>query len=225
MPENSVEVLRATATRGDYASMARFARALYADGLGPREVLRQCYGVDFPGEFWVTVPERLATPHLLTWFTNQPWDLAVPPGESGVDLIPLELTEKLEQDLFARDADLVPLMYLIGSRTTLVNKVLCYRLTELRSGSTAVFGVTMITDWDPVLDPEPDSEPEIVRCGESLLAVLHAHHVEVLRDYAESLDDPANRGFGAVSEATVREVRSLVGRIETMQREVAAQPG
>lgn len=220
MTENPVEALRATATREDYASMVRFAHALYADGLGQREVLRQCYGADFPGEFWVTVPERLATPHLLVRFTNQPWDLAVPPGEGGVDLTPLELTAKLEQDLFARDADLVPLMHLIGSRTTLVNKVLCYRLTELRSGSTAVFGVTMITDWDPVMDPEPDQE--IVRCGESLLAVLHGYHVEALQDLEQTLDDPANWGFGAVSQKSVDEVRSLVERIETMQREVAA---
>lgn len=222
MTENPVEALRATATRADYASMVRFAHALYADGLGQEEVLRQCYGADFPGEFWVTVPERTATPHLLVRFTNQPWDLAVPPSEGDVDLTPLELTEKLEGDLFARDADLVPLMHLIASRTTLARKVLCYRLTELRSGSTAVFGVTMTTEWDRVMDPEPEQEPEIVRCGESLLTVLHAYHVEAVQDLEETLDDPANWGFGAVSQKSVDEVRSLVERIETMQREVAA---
>lgn len=219
MTENSVEALRAAATRADYASMVRFAHALYADGLAPEAVLRQCYGAGFPGEFWVTVPERLATPHLLVQFTNQPWDLAVPPPSDGdVDLTPLELTAKLEQDLFARDADLVPLMHLIASRTTLAHKVLCYRLTELRAGGTAVFGVTMGTEWDPVMDPDP--EPEIARCGDSLLAVLHAYHVEALQDLEETLDDPANWGFGAVSRKSVDEVRSLVKRIETMQRAV-----
>jgi hypothetical protein len=37
----------------DYPSMARLARALYETGLGPREVVRDCYGVELPEEFFV----------------------------------------------------------------------------------------------------------------------------------------------------------------------------
>lgn len=223
MTGDPVDALRRSSTRADYPSMARLARALYAMGLGPRDVLRQSYGVEFPAEFWVLVPERLAEQHLLATFTNQPWELGVSPSQGGTDLEPFEPTEDVERELFARDPDLLPLMRLLAPRNTRVDTVVCYRITELQAGSTAVFGIKMITNWDPVLDPEPDPDPEIARCGDSLLEVLHAHHVEEVHHLEESLADPANWGFGAVSERTVNEVRSLVERIEAMQREVAGR--
>jgi hypothetical protein len=219
--EDPVDALRISSTRADYPSMARLARALYATGLGPSEVLHQCYGVEFPAEFWLLVPERLAKPHLLATFTNQPWEMGVPPGQGGADLEPFEPTEDVEQELFARDPDLLPLMRLPTTRSTLANAVVCYRITELQAGSTAIFGTKMVIDWDPVMDPEPDPDPEITRYGESLLDVLHGHHAEELHSLEESLDAPENRRFGAVSEKVVNEVRSLVERIETMRREVA----
>lgn len=223
MTEETVEVLRASSTRGDYRSMMRLAHALYAEGLEPREVLRQCYEVDFPEEFWVTVPERVRTPHLLAQFTNQPWDLAVPPSEGGADLYPLEQYEQIERTLFVREPDLIPLMHLMALRTSLVDTVLCYRLTELRSGDTAIFGVKMVLNWDPVLDPEPDPEPPIVHCGESLLSVLHQHHAEDLRNLERDYDDPENWNYTLVSRKSLAEVRSLVERVEAMQREVTSR--
>jgi hypothetical protein len=221
--EEPVEALRASATRGDYWSMMRLAHALYAEGLEPREVLRQCYEVDFPEEFWVALPERVRTPHLLAQFTNQPWDLAVPPGEGGADLYPLEHYEEIERALFAREPDLIPLMHLMAPRTRLVDTALCYRLTGLRSGDTAIFGVRMVLNWDPVLDPEPDPEPAIVHCGESLLSVLRQHHAEYLRDHEQDYDDPENWNYTLVSKKSLAELRSLVERIEAMQREVASR--
>jgi hypothetical protein len=213
MTANTVAWLRAHASRGDYASMARFAAALYAQGLRTWEVLLECYEVDFPEEFFVINADRLATPHLLAFFTNQPWRLCVPPSEGGSQLTPLELTDEAERAIFTRDPDLVPLMQLIGPRTTWEDTVICYRMTELQAGSTAVFGSKATAD----------PAEEIVRCGESLLAILHAHHVEYLRGQEWILRQPWNRGFGAVDTQSVDQMRSLVERIENRQRDVASR--
>jgi hypothetical protein len=46
-------------------SMVRLAGALYADGHGPREVFRLCYGAAFPEEFFLLAkagPDTLGLP-------------------------------------------------------------------------------------------------------------------------------------------------------------------
>ena len=213
MTDGAVERLRARASRGDYASMARLANALYARGLGPRDVLRECYGVDLPAEFFMTAAERTRKPHLLATFTNQPWKLAVPPEDGGPPPSPTELLAGVEQRIFARDPDLVPLMRLTGSGTAIEHPMLCYRLTELQAGTTAVFAIKATA---AAHDP-------IVHRGDSLLAVLHAHHAETLTHLEFLLDQPSNWGFGALDEQAVAEVRSLVERVEELRREVATR--
>lgn len=206
-----VERLRARSSRRDHASMARLASALYAKELRPRDVLQRCYGVALPAEFFATAVERLATPHLMATFTGQPWDLGVPPGPGGP---PTGTTASVEQRIFDRDPDLVPLMELIGEGTDLRRTVICYRLTELRLGNTAVFGINKnVTVRD-----------QIVLCGRSLLTVLHRHHIELLRHYEEEMRQPQNWGADALDPRAVNEMRFLIGKVEALQRRVVS-PG
>ena len=207
-----VERLRARSSRRDHASMARLAKALYAQGLRPRDVLHRCYGVALPAEFFATAVERLATPHLMVTFTGQPWDLGVPPGQGGPPPAPTGTTASAEQRIFDRDPDLVPLMELIGEGASLRRTVICYRLTELRMGNTAVFGI----------NKSATVRDQIVHCGRSLLTVLHRHHIELLRHYEWEMRQPQNWGADAVDPRAVKEMRFLIGKVEALQRRVVA---
>jgi hypothetical protein len=209
MTDSAVERLRARASRGDYTSITRLAKALYDRGLRARDVLRECYGADFPAEFFATAGERLSRPPLLATFTNLPWKL-VAPGESSPPSAP---SEELEKRIFTRDPDLVPLVRLIGSRTTRERPVICYRLSELRAGRTTIFGIkATATARDP-----------ITQRGESVLDVLRTHHADVLQHMEWLLDQPWNRGFGPEDQKAVNEVRSLLERIEELQRQATSR--
>jgi hypothetical protein len=212
MTGDPLEQLRAEASRADYASMARLARALYATGLRSRQVLRECYGVEFPEEFLVTAGERLPRSKLLANFTNQPWKIGKPANQGGPPAAATELTEENERRIFARDPDLMPLMELIGHGTRLEDMMICYRQSGLRAGSTTIFGVRT-----PVA---PDGQVE--ECGESLLAVLHAHHVAYLRHKEWIIRQPWERGEGSYSQRDVDSAAALVSRVEALQRQADA---
>jgi hypothetical protein len=204
--------VRARAARRDYASMARLARTLYGRSLGPREVLRECYGADFPEEFRAIAGQRMTTPGLMVHYTSQPWDLGVPLSEGGPPPPDDLLIGSAEERIVARHRDLIPLMELIGTDTTLEHVILCYRRSRLRAGDPAVFGIEAAVRW----------WDRPARCGDSLLPILHTHHVEYLRYVEWVLDQPENWGFGALEARAADEVRSLIARIEALQRRVAA---
>ncbi|MFI0418831.1 hypothetical protein [Spongiactinospora sp. 9N601] len=189
--------------------MVRLAEALYAQGLSPAEVLRQCYGVDFPTEFFLIVREGLRYSRPLAAFTKLPWSLGVPPGEEPPYSLAL-LTEGAVRRIFVRDPDLVPLVRLTDLVNTPERPMICYRLTELQAGSTAVFRVKVTAA----------SHDEIVRCGESLLAVLRATYAERLRHMEWVVDQPSNRGFGAMDQQMVDDARALLERVEGLRRGV-----
>jgi hypothetical protein len=212
MTEDVLERLRAESSRGNYASMARLAQALYEAGLSPREVLRSCYGHDFPEEFFVIAEAQPLTPHLLVVFTNQPWLLAIPPDHGGPMSAP-NLMEDAEERIFARDPDLIPLLLLLGSEAKYGELVLCYRLTELAASRTTIFGI----------EETADPGDEVERCGDSLLAVLREHHAEIVEKLEWQQRQPSNHGAGSVDAEEVAEVRALVARVEELQREVSAR--
>jgi hypothetical protein len=212
MTGDPVARVRAEASRGDYASMARLASALYAQGLGPREVLRECYGVGLPEELFVIAGARRTSPRLLAYFTNQPWALCEPLDRGGPRPSALKLTGAWESKLFARDPDLVPLMVLIGHGAGLSDTTVCYRLTRLRAGSSAVFGIKENADL---------GEP-VVPVGESLLAALLAHHIGYLRHKEWIIQQPWERGAGAYNQRDVDEAAQLVRRVEELQRQLGA---
>jgi hypothetical protein len=200
----------AEASRRDYASMARLARALYQAGLGPREVLRRCYGVEFPDElFAILEAGRRALPLMV--YTNQPWELALPPDRGGPRPV-AHLLDDVERKVLARDPDLVPLGLILDSHSRWAGTVLCYRLAELGHGRPTVFGI----------EEEVAPDDRVVRCGESLLEVLHEHHADVLRGLEAEWRDPSNFGAGSVDLEELAEVRSLVERIEELRRTLAS---
>jgi hypothetical protein len=199
-----IERLRARASRGEYASMVPLARAFYDQGSGPRDVLRQCYRVDFPEELFV-ISDAWPSAQGLAAFTNQPWQLAIPYERGGPARTPDSLND-IERRLFVRDPDLVPL-------ARLADLVVCYRLTELEHGDSTVFRIRRTA--------APDDD--IQRFGESLLAILHEHHSAHLRRLEREIQLPSNRGAGSLSEENLAMPQALVERVELLRREVAAR--
>ncbi|WP_232384419.1 hypothetical protein [Actinomadura violacea] len=150
---------RGEPSRGDYASMARAALVLYGDGLTAPEVLRTCYGVELPEEFFVVAEADPYELDLSVDLTGQPWDLAVPPGQDG----PGPMGDS-ERAILALDPDLLPLVRLLDYEVVPNGTFGCYRLTELAAGRTTVFRVR-VSDGHC---------GEAVRCADSLLDLLHA---------------------------------------------------
>jgi hypothetical protein len=176
-------------------------------------VLRGCYGVDFPLEFFVIAEAGPLKLHLLFHFTNQPWELAVPPDRGGPTAVP-DWLDGIERKVFERDPDLVPLGLVLDLHTRLLDHVLCYRLAELAAGRSTVFGIGREAM------PADTAEP----LGGALLAVLREHHADVLRWHESKFGHPSNRGAGSIELSDVAEVRSLLERVEALQREVASPP-
>jgi hypothetical protein len=207
-----IDRLRAEASREDYASMARLARALYGTGLGPREVLRECYGVPFPEEVFVIAgagPWRLG---LFGRFTNQPWQLAIPPGRGGPSDTPGGMAAE-ERRIVAGDPDLLPAMRIPAAVSEREDRLVCYRLGELRAGRSTVFRLW----WSD--DPE-----EALCCGDSLLDVLHKEHAQALRKLEKAFYSPSNWGAGSVDDAEIDEAQEALDRVREFQRLAAAGP-
>ncbi|MEV7867269.1 hypothetical protein AB0P17_14480 [Streptomyces sp. NPDC088124] len=213
MPPEALDRLRAEASRADYASMARLARALYEDGLGPREVLRECYGTAFPEELFVVVDAGPWELDLLASFTNQPWQLALPLDRGGPDATPDTLAGT-EQRILARDPDLMPLMVIPGTAAGQEDLIVCYRLSELRVGRPTAFCLRRAT-----------GSGEAVRCGESMLAVLYDEHAESLRLLKEEFRQPSNRGAGSVDGSQVEEAGESLELVRELQRLAASRQG
>lgn len=202
----------ADASRGDYGSMARLARALYQAGMEPREVLRRCYGVEFPDEFFAILDAGSGPLPLMMVYTNQPWELAVPPDRGGPRPV-AHLLDDVERKVFGRDPDLVPLGLILNTYSRWAGTVLSYRLTELVAGRPTVFGI----------EEEVAPDDQVVRCGDTLLEVMRVHHADVLEGLEREWRHPSNFGAGSVDLEELAEVRSLLERIEELQRTVASR--
>lgn len=82
-----------SAPRGDYRAMVRRALQLYEAGVESRGVLRSCYGVDFPEEFFVVSESGDDALELPIDYTNQPWEPAIPPSRGGPAAEPYPIDE------------------------------------------------------------------------------------------------------------------------------------
>ncbi|WP_171164730.1 hypothetical protein [Streptomyces sp. I05A-00742] len=207
MTEDAVSRARAEASRGNYTSMAHLARALYETGLGPREVMRECYGTDFPEEFFLLAEKDPDTLDLLIDFTNQPWQLAIPLSQGGPPPEP-DSRDWIERRAFAYDPQLVPLALPLGADTPLNGRVICYHLDELSADRPTVFGI-----WKTM-----SIDDEIKRYDVSLLEIIHRHHADHLRLLIHQRHLPSNRGTGSVGAADIGEAQELLNRIEALQR-------
>jgi hypothetical protein len=208
---SAVQTSRVESPRGAYSSMARLAHDLYEKGLEPREVLRLCYHVEFPEEFFVIVEAKPATLNLPVDFTNQPWKLAIPLDRGGPSPMP-DSMEEIEQGIFAHDPDLVPLILLIDSYAKHGASIICYRLSELAAGRTTIFRIPR--RFGP--------EDEIKCCGDSLLGVMHEHHTDIHQREEYRLNLPSNYGFGSIDQEYVDEMWEWVERIEKLQRQLSS---
>lgn len=152
----------------NHHAMADKARALYEAGRDSREVMRECYGVAFPDEFFVIAE---ASPHLMFDFTVLPWGLARPLDRGGPPQTTAPM-DSLERRVLEHDRDLIPLGLCLGVDegigAGLGGHFLCYRRSELAAGRSTVVSIAF--------EAGPDS-PITVR-ADSLLAALHAHNVE-----------------------------------------------
>ncbi|TDB84636.1 hypothetical protein E1264_23970 [Actinomadura sp. KC216] len=223
VPMETLTLLRGRASRDDYRSMARLAWALYSTGRRPREVLAECYGVEFPDEFAVLAEESEygAVPGERT---GLPWGLAVPLEEGGPRLRPSLWTRPAERRIFAWDSDLVPLVALYGDERWDHGEgawrvaphgglIHCYRLSELAAGRSTVIGV-------PWHREDADGELSADVSGDSLLAVLHEYAAAGHRLAEWEIRQPWNRGAGSIDESEVEGARRSVETIEALQRRV-----
>lgn len=219
MTSEAVGRLRAAASRDDYASMARLARALYGNGLCAHEVLRECYGVAFPEEVFVVVDAGLWSLDLLAYFTNQPWELAVLPERGGPANLPDSLAD-IESLLLTRDPDLLPLLQIPAAQAGEDDRIVCYRLEELRAGRSTVFCLAV--------EAYPSTglrEGEPVRCGDSMLAVLREEHAASVRSLEEEWNSQGNVGAGSVSGDEIMQARASLEMVEELQRTADRRQG
>ncbi|TDD05705.1 hypothetical protein E1292_16655 [Nonomuraea deserti] len=177
-----LERLRMEASRDNYTSMVQLAQALYGNEARPHEVLHQCYGVDFPDEFFVIAEaDPTLREWLIGWSPLLPWELAIQLAR-GLSLEP-EPFDDTEREIHGRDPDLIPLVVCRSSVSHFVwgfaGSCLCYRLSELEAGRTTIYRTH--SSYSGVgSDPEDGAPDEIVRCGDSLLAALRQHHSDDL---------------------------------------------
>ncbi|MFJ8251165.1 hypothetical protein [Streptomyces sp. NPDC094466] len=206
-----LDELRQRASRADYSSMAALALGCYRNGFHPRQVITECYDVEFPGELFILAETDRDDTDLLLEFTNQPWELATPPERGGPSESPYE-TDEMERKIFEADADLVPLVRLLGVRARRGGSLICYRLSELSQGRSDVFEIKRgAAPGGPV-----------TRCGDSLLEILLEHHTEAHETLQTQRNSESNFGFGMVEEDEVAEARDLVEQVLELRRRADA---
>ncbi|WP_194906329.1 hypothetical protein [Catenulispora rubra] len=220
--------LRTEASREDYRSMSRLAWALYAAGLGPREVLAECFGVAFPEELFV-ISDADPQKSLPGYATALPWNLAVPP-ERGGPLVQAWSERRSELRILAWDPDLVPLTALYGDsrmvpgatppeRVPHADRIHCYRLSELAAGRSTVFGVPRHAA------EAAEGELSVELSGSSILDVIHDYVTVQLRLDEWEIRQPGSWGADSIDESDVEGSRQAAAQIEALQREVADRLG
>ncbi|MFG2004744.1 hypothetical protein ACGFNU_36885 [Spirillospora sp. NPDC048911] len=221
--EDSIPRLRAAASRADFHSMALLARALYKAGKDPREVLRECYGVGFPDEFFLLAD---VYPDLVADFTDQPWKLAVPLEKGGPPLRPGP-GARFEKRILALDPDLLPLLSLYTDYRHAHGDIeappaarhggllICYRLSDLGEGRSSTYGVPCTPYGD---EAEALAASDITYCGTSLLEVLHEHFADRHHLDEWEIMQPWNRGAGSIDDDEVDASREAMEEIEELRR-------
>ena len=189
--------------RGDYLAMVRRALELYEGRMNRRQVLRECYGVDFPEEFFTIVDSGLDQFDWGATLTDLPWQLAIPPDRGGPDE-GIPYAARLEGELLARDENLVPLAVLVGRHSTYGGRVACYRLSDLAAGDESV--ALILEDLSAGTAPG----------APSLLQMLRLHFADLIDRMHQQLDDPANARASIVEPEDIAEADSHLRRVEEM---------
>lgn len=188
-----VVVAECSLRMSDYVAMANVARKLLEKGCSREEILRACYGVDFPEELFVLVEmnEEDREPNLL--FFPRPFGLLTP-LEWGGPSVKTGIFEELQARLSAFDPGLIALVILYGDHYDYSGSVLCYHRAELAQGRSTVFGFQRdLTDVTA-----------LKRYGDSLASVVHEALEDHARRLAKEWEHPSNRGAGSLDEEELR---------------------
>src|SRR6266508_2612080 len=202
--------LKAVASRSDYRSMVRFAVALAEHGHDDRAIIRMCYGVDCPDEFFMLSRHHWQRYALAT---NLPWQLIAPPQQRRQSPDPDSMW-RVELEAYAIDPGLVPIDYLEDDYAEYGSALICYHLDELAAGRSTIFGLDD-RYGDHVRTFPPGTVPE--RYGPSWLAVLHGYERDKLRIVEEHYADLSNRGFGSIERKDVEKQLAEVRFVEELQ--------
>lgn len=126
--------------------MAVRAQALYDRGWSARETLAECYGVELPDEIFAIADSGI-DPKLPDYYqVNQPWRLTTAPGRDPVPPAP-HTPERYEKAVADLDPDLLPLVGLDEEETRHGDSMLCYRLSDLATFTSADFrDTTFVSD-------------------------------------------------------------------------------
>lgn len=202
--------------------MARLALALHQAGRDPREVMRDCYGVDFPDEFFVLAETM---PRLMFDYTIRPWALARTLDRGGPPQGD-DLMDALDSRVAARDPDLLALGLCLGEDldpvdeqdddyTGVGGQYLCYRLSELAAGRSTIFSV----------DFRAKPEDPITPRGPSLMTVLHKHLVANALWVERERRRTAAHSGGGLDNDDVLDARQIVDQLETLRRRLGWRGG
>jgi len=195
-----------------YAAMAARAQGMYDQGRSAREVLDECYGTALPDElFAIAYADGVRTGPL--YLTNQPWRLIVRDGRVSAEP---EQPDEYEQAVIKLDPDLLPLATLLEEDDARHgDSMLCYRLSALAAGDTAVYGLKGAV-WEL-----PESLPaEVPRYGDSLLNVLGEYFADIYHQMEERYYGPGN----TMPSEMLDRAESLVDLIDRLKRDPVFGP-
>jgi hypothetical protein len=196
--------------RNDYRAMAAHARSLLEAGKSQEDVLRSCYGVEFPAETFA-LAEMIAEgrePNVV--YTNLPWNLLIPLDHGGPPGEPDDLMESQERRVSKLDPSLVPLLILYGNHYERGGAMLCYRLEELAAGRSTIFGFQRAL---------PDGVAKLY--GDSLAAVIRASDADRLQRLENEFASPGNYGGGALDIHELEDARENLATADELIRRVA----
>lgn len=198
--------------------MVALATALWHAGHDERGVLRGCYGVDFPDEFFMIVPEAMQPTHFELdtecYFPDLPWKLVVPPAAGGIKP---ERGGEVELELTAMEFDsrLAPVLETTNGYVEHGDAVLCYRLDELAEGRSTVYGCERAYDSER---GDYFVGTEFTRYGDSLLGVLHEYTSDEVRRLTYLSTAPWSWGSDAILDDDIEAARQRVTVVEDIQR-------
>lgn len=213
MTDAELARLEQAASRNDYASMVALARALYDTGRNERAVVRTCYGVALPDEFFAIGEARAQDRLPPMLFTNQPWNLAVPPARGG-PAPDANVMDRREQEALALVPQLLPLLILSDPYSRHGDSLLCYHLDELAAGRPTILGIPLAID----------NERGPTRFGDSLISVMLEHFADRATTVEKAYHHPYNRGAGSVDRDEVESAHKRLEKIEAIARVLHALP-
>lgn len=193
--------------------MAGRARQLLDAGNAPAEVLRVCYGVDFPAEFFVLSAMEAVDEAPSALFCLRPWSLIVPLDRGGPPAEPNALDDD-QVRVSELDPSAIALLILSGEDYRHGGQLLCYRREDLIAGRSTIIGFRR--------ELEAGTRGRVV--GDSLAAVIREHYADNVRNLEIEYASPHNRGAGTLDDFELDGARQNLACAEEFARRAATAP-